>query len=245
MLKTLARRPSRPDPRPAPGARDHARDLRLLSLHASQYAYLNEVILLERSPRFRQFKRSRTLSRGFEGDFFVRWLGQLFLGTTFAFCFWIVRRRLGSTLIGNELTWYNPGMSDSERRAVSGRRLDRGRVLRRLSLLFLHRPADPARGLGARSATQGGGPRPGGESRLMPAFFYLWRFCFCSAARNRPRPAHMRGSPVAPSSASRPRTEATAGDPAAVRQGLREGNSPGTIPAPTACARSGHRACRG
>ena len=74
---------------------------------------------------------------------------------------------MGSTLIGNELTWYSPGMSDLERRAVSSGRLDRGRVLRRLSLLFVHRPADPARGLGARSATQGGGPRPGGESRLM------------------------------------------------------------------------------
>ena len=55
----------------------------------SQYAFLNEVILLERLGAFRQFGRSRTLSRGFEGELFMRWLGQLFLGLTFAFCFWM------------------------------------------------------------------------------------------------------------------------------------------------------------
>ena len=78
-----------------------------------------------------------------------------------------------STLIGNELTWYNPGMGDFERRALSSGRVDRGRVFRRLSFLFLHRPANPARRLGARSATQGGGPPPGGKGRLMPVLFHL------------------------------------------------------------------------
>jgi hypothetical protein len=78
----------------------------------SQYAFCNEVILLERSSAFRQFKRSRTLSRGFEGELFMRWLGQLFLGATFALCFWVSATILSTTLIGNELTWYSPGMND-------------------------------------------------------------------------------------------------------------------------------------
>ena len=78
----------------------------------SQYAYLDEVVLLERLPAFRQFKRCRTLSRGFEGDFFLRWLCQILLGTTFALCFWACATTLSSTLIGNEVTWENPGMGD-------------------------------------------------------------------------------------------------------------------------------------
>jgi len=78
----------------------------------SQYAYLDEVVLLERFRAFRQFKRSRTLSRGLEGDFFLRWLCQILLGTTFALCFWMSATTLGSTLIGNEVTWQNPGMGD-------------------------------------------------------------------------------------------------------------------------------------
>jgi hypothetical protein len=78
----------------------------------SQYGFLNEVILLERLGTFRQFGRSRTLSRGFEGEFFVRWLVQIFLGLTFSLCFWMCAKTLGSTLIGNELTWYRPGLND-------------------------------------------------------------------------------------------------------------------------------------
>ena len=74
--------------------------------------YLNEVILLERVAAHRQFRRSRTLNRGFEGESFIRWLGQIFLGAIFAFCFWMSANAIGSTLIGNELTWANPGMAD-------------------------------------------------------------------------------------------------------------------------------------
>jgi hypothetical protein len=79
----------------------------------SQYSYLNEVVLLERVGAFRQFKRSRTLSRGFEGDYFVRWLGQIFLGLTFAFCFSMCATVLGSALVGNDLTWHRPAFTDS------------------------------------------------------------------------------------------------------------------------------------
>jgi hypothetical protein len=80
----------------------------------SQYAFLNEVILLEeRKSVFQQIRRARKLTRGCEGEFLMRWLGQLFLGTTFAVCFLMSAKTLGSTLIGNELTWYRPGMSDA------------------------------------------------------------------------------------------------------------------------------------
>jgi hypothetical protein len=78
----------------------------------AQYAYLNEVILLEQVPGHRQFRRSRTLNRGFEGESFVRWLGQLFLGTIFVYCFWTCAHVLGGALIGNDLTWANPGLGD-------------------------------------------------------------------------------------------------------------------------------------
>ncbi len=78
----------------------------------AQYGFFNEVILLERSNTFRQFSRSRDLSRGFAFELFVRWVGQLLLGTIFAYCFWMSATTLSSTLIGNELTWYSPGSSD-------------------------------------------------------------------------------------------------------------------------------------
>jgi hypothetical protein len=79
----------------------------------TQYAFLNEVILLERVAVHRQFRRSRALNRGFEGESFVRWLCQLFLATSFALCFWLSATAIGGTLIGKELTWANPSFSDS------------------------------------------------------------------------------------------------------------------------------------
>jgi hypothetical protein len=88
----------------------------------AQYAFMNEVILLERvglfpKPRAQQkepscFGRSRTLTRGMEGDLFVRWLVQVFLGLAFALSFWMCATTLGATLIGSELTWHQPGISD-------------------------------------------------------------------------------------------------------------------------------------
>jgi hypothetical protein len=78
----------------------------------AQYPYLNEVILLERVSPLRQFRRSRMLNRGFEGESFLRWLGQIVLGATFALCFWVSASTIGRTLIGKKLTWANPGMAD-------------------------------------------------------------------------------------------------------------------------------------
>ncbi len=56
----------------------------------SRFPFLNEVILLEQEPVrrerksiYKQIKRARSLTTGDEVDLFTRWLGQLFLGTTF------------------------------------------------------------------------------------------------------------------------------------------------------------------
>jgi len=81
-------------------------------LMPAQYAFLGEVILLERVSVFRSLKRSRTLSHGFESELFLRWMGQIFLGSIFALCFWMGARTLTSALAGDELTWYRPGLSD-------------------------------------------------------------------------------------------------------------------------------------
>jgi hypothetical protein len=85
----------------------------------AQYAFLSEVILLERSDArdlgtrlTGLFKRCRELSKGFEGELLMRWFAQLALGGIFAVCFWMCAKSLGSTLIGEELTWYRPGMND-------------------------------------------------------------------------------------------------------------------------------------
>jgi hypothetical protein len=85
----------------------------------AQYGFLNEVILLERVSIFRAragrdpaLRRSRSLSHGFESEYFLRWLGQIFLGSIFAFCFWMGARTVSSTLAGEELTWYQPGLAD-------------------------------------------------------------------------------------------------------------------------------------
>jgi hypothetical protein len=86
--------------------------LRAYPLMPSHYAFSNEVILLERQGTREQFRRSRTLSRGFEGELLGRWLVQILLGLLFSLSFWMCAKTLGETLIGNELTWYRPGIGD-------------------------------------------------------------------------------------------------------------------------------------
>jgi hypothetical protein len=78
----------------------------------AQYSFLDEIILLERRSLRAAPQRSRELSSGFGGELFIRWLGQLFLGTIFALCFWASARTLSSAMIGDDLTWYRPGLSD-------------------------------------------------------------------------------------------------------------------------------------
>jgi hypothetical protein len=78
----------------------------------SRHPFLNEVILLERTGPIEHFKRSRVLSRGYEGELLMRWLVQLALGATFAVCLLMSARTIGGVLIGNELTWNSPGVTD-------------------------------------------------------------------------------------------------------------------------------------
>ncbi len=69
-----------------------------------RFAFLNEVILLERVRRLlwmgrrrvlgrgseeKLFARLRKLSLGFEGELLMRWMAQVALGLTFALCFWM------------------------------------------------------------------------------------------------------------------------------------------------------------
>ena len=60
----------------------------------------------------RSLGRSRAISRGFEGELFIRWIGQIVLGATFALCFRMGAETLGSVLGGGELTWDQPGLDD-------------------------------------------------------------------------------------------------------------------------------------
>jgi hypothetical protein len=78
----------------------------------AQYAFLDEIILLERVGLWRAFRRSRAISLGVEGELFLRWLGQLFFGTAFVSCFWMSARTIIGALVGSKLTWYEPGLSD-------------------------------------------------------------------------------------------------------------------------------------
>jgi hypothetical protein len=77
-----------------------------------RFAFLDEVILLERIRGPRALARARTLGRGFETDLFLRWMAQVALGLTFALCFWTGAESISSTFIGNDLTWYRPGWND-------------------------------------------------------------------------------------------------------------------------------------
>jgi hypothetical protein len=81
-------------------------------LGPSQFGFLSEVVLLERVGTVRSLKRANALSRGFGGELFFRWLGQIALGLTFALCFQKGVTSLVSVLVGGELTWDQPGLSD-------------------------------------------------------------------------------------------------------------------------------------
>jgi len=94
-------------------------------LMPAQYAFVNEVILLERVMVRRNevvldervsvsrlFRRARDLSRDYEGELFVRWLGQIFFGLIFALCFWESALTITRALAGDDLTWYRPGLGD-------------------------------------------------------------------------------------------------------------------------------------
>jgi hypothetical protein len=76
------------------------------------FAFLNEVILLERVGFFRAFGRSRAIGRQFEGALFFRWLGQIALGLTFALCFQKGAEAFGAVLAGGDVTWEQAAQLD-------------------------------------------------------------------------------------------------------------------------------------
>jgi hypothetical protein len=81
-------------------------------LAPGRLAFLDEVILLERGRGLQTVRRSSQLARAFEGEMVIRWIVQVALGLAFSLCFWMAAESLASALLGNELTWYQPGLSD-------------------------------------------------------------------------------------------------------------------------------------
>jgi hypothetical protein len=79
----------------------------------TQYAYLSEVVLLERLGPIRAAGRSRAITRDLTGELLMRHMGCIALGLTFAVCFRMAAETLLSVLAGGELTWDRPGLVDA------------------------------------------------------------------------------------------------------------------------------------
>lgn len=79
-----------------------------------RFAYLDEVVLLERLRWFKAMGRASALCRGQEGEYFLNWLAQIALGVTFVLCFSIGSDAILSVLFGNELSWSRPKTSGLE-----------------------------------------------------------------------------------------------------------------------------------
>jgi hypothetical protein len=77
----------------------------------ARFAYLDEVILLERLRGFKALARASALCRGQEGEFFLRWIAQIALGLIFVICFSVGSDAIVSVLMGDELTWTRPETS--------------------------------------------------------------------------------------------------------------------------------------
>lgn len=78
----------------------------------AKLAFVDEVILLERSRMFKVPKRSSILS-GLRGtDLFGQWLAQLLVGGLFVICFWAGTGAIVNALTSSELTWDDPSLAD-------------------------------------------------------------------------------------------------------------------------------------
>jgi len=80
-------------------------------LFPSRLAYLDEVILLERMRGLKGLRRAAALCRGLDSEYFLSWVGQLALGTTFILCFATGSSAIISALFGDELSWSRPRTS--------------------------------------------------------------------------------------------------------------------------------------
>jgi hypothetical protein len=74
----------------------------------SRYAFLDEVILLERLRWFKAVGRAGAVCRGREGEYFLSWIGQITLGVVFVVCFATGGEAIVSVLLGAELSWSRP-----------------------------------------------------------------------------------------------------------------------------------------
>ena len=124
----------------------------------AQRPYLNEVILLERTPLAQKTpanpstgRRCRTLHAGRGGDLFGRWMAAVTVGAMLAASCW-GSMWLGGGLLLNEWeptnAWFTHGFHLALWLVV-------GSVHRR-SLPRLSRPANPSRGVGSRAVDAGG-----------------------------------------------------------------------------------------
>lgn len=76
-----------------------------------RWAFLNEVILLERGRWRSLLRRCSTICQGREGDLFIQSMAQFFFGGLFVLAFWAGSMALIQGLSTSELTW-QPAWSD-------------------------------------------------------------------------------------------------------------------------------------
>jgi hypothetical protein len=89
-------------------------------LLVSRAAFLDEVILLERVYGIRAPRRVHALTHGYEGELILRSIGQVALLLLFALSFSWGAGTIVSTLVGDDLSWYHPGLSDVRGRLFEG-----------------------------------------------------------------------------------------------------------------------------
>ncbi|QDV34201.1 hypothetical protein [Tautonia plasticadhaerens] len=75
----------------------------------ARFAFLNEVVLLERGRWWKAWSRCGDLSNERRGELFGQWLAQVAFGSMFVLAFWLASARVLGVFEG-ELTWARPGL---------------------------------------------------------------------------------------------------------------------------------------
>lgn len=76
----------------------------------ARFAFLNEVVLLERGRWWKAWSRCGDLSSDRGGELFGQWLAQMAFGSMLVLAFWVASARVLGVFEG-ELTWVQPGMA--------------------------------------------------------------------------------------------------------------------------------------
>jgi hypothetical protein len=74
-----------------------------------RFAFLNEVVLLERGRWWKVWSRCGDLASGRGGELFGQWLSQVSFGSMFVLAFWVASARVAGVFEG-ELTWVDSGL---------------------------------------------------------------------------------------------------------------------------------------